>query len=87
MRRSRERRRAARPGVRAIPEQQQMRIAKPANRHHYAALVEFVEAWNRFLDRPLSREVLRKIEQKEENLRPLYADLEHHLSALSKRLH
>jgi hypothetical protein len=64
-----------------------MWLAEPSTIRHYAALVEFVEIWNRFLDQSLPREVLQQIEHKEETLQPLYADLEHNLSTLSKRLH
>ena len=64
-----------------------MWLAEPSTLRHYAALVEFVEIWNRFLDQSLPREVLQQIEHKEETLQPLYADLEHHLSTLNKRPH
>jgi hypothetical protein len=64
-----------------------MWLAEPSTIRHYAALVEFVEIWNRFLDQSLPREVLQQIEHKEETLQPLYADLEHNLSTLSKRRH
>lgn len=64
-----------------------MWLAEPSTLGYYATLVEFVEIWNRFLDQSLPREVLQQIEHKEETLQPLYADLEHHLTRLSKRLH
>ena len=64
-----------------------MWLAEPSTRSHYAALVEFVETWNRLLAQSLPPELWNEIEHKEETLEPLYADLEHHLSELSKRLH
>ena len=63
-----------------------MWLAEPSTMRHYAALVEYVEIWNRFLDQSLPREVLQQIEHKEETLKPFYADLEQHFTALSKRL-
>ncbi len=62
-------------------------LAEPSTMGFYATFVEFVEIWNRFLDQSLPREVLQQIEHKEGTLQPLYADLEHHLTRLSKRLH
>ncbi len=63
-----------------------MWLAEPSTQRHYAALVEYVEIWNRFLDQSLPREVLQQIEHKEEALKPFYADLEQHFTSLSKRL-
>jgi hypothetical protein len=63
-----------------------MWLAEVSTVRHYPALVEFVEVWNRFLDKSLPREVIDQIEHKEENLKPFYDDLQKHFTELSQRL-
>jgi hypothetical protein len=63
-----------------------MWLAEASTMRHYPALVEFVEVWNRFLDKSLPREVIDQIEHKEENLKPFYDDLQTHFTKLSQRL-
>lgn len=63
-----------------------MWLAEVSTVGHYPALVEFVEVWNRFLDKSLPREVIDHIEHKEEKLKPFYDDLQKHFTELSQRL-
>jgi len=65
---------------------EKMWLAEPSTIAEYSALVEFVELWNRFLDKSLPGELVDKIGHKEEHLAPFYADLEKHFAQLSKRL-
>jgi hypothetical protein len=61
-------------------------LAEEATRQHYAALVEYVEIWNRFMKETLPAEVLHRLEHSEQRLHPLYADLEQQLGTLRSRL-
>ena len=61
-------------------------LAEPSTVSHYAALIEYVEMWNRFLDGSLPKEVLDKVEHKEERLKPLYADLKEQFERLRREL-
>ena len=49
-----------------------MAYAEESTITHYAAFVEFVEIWNRFEAKSLSREVAEKLNHAEKNLYPLY---------------
>jgi hypothetical protein len=65
---------------------EKMWLAEKSTRLHYPKLVEFVEIWNRGLDKTLAREVIDKLEHSEGSLRPLYEDLEFHLECLRTQL-
>jgi hypothetical protein len=54
---------------------QYMWLAEPSTLGHFAALVKFVELWNRFLATSLPHEMLEKIDHSEKELEPLYQDL------------
>jgi len=65
---------------------EQIGLAEESTLTHYPALVEFVEIWNRFVKKSLPRDVLDKIEHKEETLTAFYADLRKQFDRLRKRL-
>ena len=51
-------------------------LAESATQGHYHALVEFVEGWNRWVEKALPPEVLKRLEHSEDNLAPFYAHIE-----------
>jgi hypothetical protein len=55
---------------------EKMWLAEPETRSHFAALVEFVDVWDKILREALPREIAPAIGHTEENLKPLYANLE-----------
>jgi hypothetical protein len=63
-----------------------MAYAEESTIEHYAAFVEFVEIWNRFLANSLPREVAEKLSHAEKNLYPLYDDIEENAKRLSGKL-
>lgn len=63
-----------------------MGYAEESTISHYAAFVEFVEIWNRFLQGSLPREVANKLSQAESNLYPLYDDIETTAKRLSEKM-
>lgn len=50
-------------------------LAEPGTRQYLAALVKFVEGWDRFLSRTHSAEVLNRIDVKEDDLIPFYGHI------------
>jgi len=61
-------------------------LAAEATRSHYGRLVEYVEIWNRSLDKSLPSGVLERLGHSEESLQGLYDDLAIHLARLRERL-
>jgi hypothetical protein len=59
-------------------------LAEPSTRAYYAALVEFVDVWDRFLTRTLPQGVVRRLNQQEPTA--LYEDLERQLDRLRTEL-
>lgn len=51
-------------------------LADPETRQYYTLLVEFVEIWNRWMENSLPREVLLRLNHREEKLQPLYQNLQ-----------
>ena len=63
-----------------------LHLAEASTRAHLPALVEFIERWNRVSKHTLPGEVVEKIGASEENLMPLYLDLEQHFRRLQAAL-
>jgi hypothetical protein len=63
-----------------------MSQAEPSTQKHFAALVEYVEMWNRYFQNSLPATVLKEIQHKEETLFPLYDDIEANVERLRKEL-
>lgn len=61
-------------------------LAEPSTRAHFSALVEFIGLWERFLTDNLPHEVASRIGADEENLKPLYADLNENFARLQAAL-
>lgn len=61
-------------------------LANESTRAHYKALTRFVELWRRWKAGSLPIEVLLLTEHSEENLYPLYADIESTLAALREEM-
>jgi hypothetical protein len=61
-------------------------LAEASTRGHYATLVEYVEIWNRFLEKSLPSGVLERLGHSEESLYPLYEDAAANLARLRERL-
>jgi hypothetical protein len=57
-------------------------LAFPSTREHYPTLLNYVELWQRALDRSLPGEVIVALNVREEPLKPFYADLEAQFSRL-----
>lgn len=51
-------------------------LAQPETRWHFAELVEYVELWDRWLAKTIPADVMRKIKVSESQLHPLYQNLE-----------
>lgn len=61
-------------------------LAESSTREHLPALIEFVELWERFLDKSFPTEVFAKLDVTEENLNPLYDDIENKFLEMRQRL-
>jgi len=61
-------------------------LAEDSTRSHYGKLVEYIEVWNRFMERTLPPEVSFSLEHREEWLHPFYTDLEEQLASLRSKL-
>jgi hypothetical protein len=55
---------------------EKMWLGEPETRTHFAALVEFVDVWDKILDDRLPVSIAPAIGHTEENLRPFYRHLE-----------
>lgn len=51
-------------------------LAEKETRDHFGPLLEYVDIWDRWLDRSIPHEVVQELEHGEEALKSLYADLE-----------
>ena len=51
-------------------------LAEQETRPYYGGLVEFVEVWNRWIDKALPAEVLKRLEHSEDKLAPFYEHIE-----------
>jgi hypothetical protein len=63
-----------------------MWLAEPSTLKHFAALVEYVEIWNRFFAQTLPHEVLEEVDHREDKLTPFYEDLEKQENTLREEL-
>lgn len=63
-----------------------MWLAEKSTLTHYAALTEFVEIWNRFLEGSLPLEILKSVDHSESALFALYTDLQNNFDRLSDEL-
>jgi hypothetical protein len=63
-----------------------MHLAEFSTIQHFPALLEFVEIWNRWLDRSLPVEVLGQLNHSEEKLFPFYQDLADNFARLQGML-
>lgn len=61
-------------------------LAEPETRTHYADLLEFVEVWNRWIDKALPPGVLKRLEHSEDNLAPFYEHIEQMQNAIRQKL-
>jgi len=63
-----------------------MWLAEMSTRHYYRELVEFVELWERWLNRTLPAEVVKRIGHDESRLHPLYENVSDRLETIRTRL-
>ena len=63
-----------------------MWLAEPSTREYFRKLLEFVDMWDRWLDKSMPVEVLEKLRHTEETLHPFYEHLEQTHSSLRKKL-
>lgn len=61
-------------------------LAEPETRAFYGDLVEFVEVWNRWIDKALPVEVLKRLEHGEDRLVPFYEHVEQTHNAIRQKL-
>jgi hypothetical protein len=63
-----------------------MWLAEPSTLTHYGTLVEYVEVWNRSLDKTLPTDVAFEIDHDEKKLYPFYEDLKSQFERLQAEL-
>ena len=63
-----------------------MSLAESATRRYFGALVEFVEIWDRWLDKTIPKEAIKLLGHSEDKLKPFYQDLADHMESLSSKL-
>jgi hypothetical protein len=63
-----------------------MHLAEFSTLQHFAVLLEFVEIWNRWLDKSLPGEVLTQLNHSEEKLYPFYEDLGNNFARMQQAL-
>lgn len=61
-------------------------LAEQETREYYGGLVEFVEVWNRWNDKALPTEVLKRLEHSEGNLAQFYEHIERTHDVIRKKL-
>ena len=61
-------------------------LAEQETRAYYGGLVEFVEVWNRWIDKALPAEVLERLEHSEDKLAPFYEHIERVHDAIRQKL-
>ena len=60
----------------AIMFREKLWLAEPETTAYYQRLIDFVELWERWLDKSISPEILEKVNIEEESLFPLYEELQ-----------
>ena len=63
-----------------------MHFAEFSTVQHFAARLEFVEIWNRWLDKSLPAEVLAQLNHSEEKVYPFYEDLANNFARMQEAL-
>jgi hypothetical protein len=63
-----------------------MALSEPSTQKHYPLLVEYVEIWNRFLQKAIPNTVVPELRHEEKKLYPLYEDIEEQVTRLRKEL-
>ena len=63
-----------------------MSLSETSTRQHFGALVEFVEIWDRWLNKTIPKEAIQLLGHSEDKLKPFYQDLSDHIESLSKEL-
>lgn len=61
-------------------------LAEPETRAFYGDLLEFAEVWNRWIDKALPVEVLKRLEHGEDNLISFYEHIEQTHNAIRQKL-
>jgi hypothetical protein len=61
-------------------------LAEPETRSFYAEVVEFVEIWNRWVQKALPVEVFKRLQHTEERLAPFYEHIENKHDAIRAKL-
>ncbi|WP_079419678.1 hypothetical protein [Thiomonas intermedia] len=61
-------------------------LAEPETRAFYGDLLEFVEVWNRWIDKALPVEVLKRLEHGEDKLGPFYEHVEQTHNVIRQKL-
>lgn len=61
-------------------------LAEPETRSFYGDLIEFVEIWNRWIDKALPVEVLKRLDHGEDNLAAFYEHVEQFHDAIRLKL-
>lgn len=61
-------------------------LAERRTREYFRSLLEFVDIWDRWLDKSIPREVLKDLEHSEKTLNPLYDDLKETYNELRAKL-
>lgn len=61
-------------------------LAEPETRSHYASLIEFVELWDRWLAKAIPAEVIERLEHSEEKLHGFYQHLQQKHEELRQKL-
>jgi len=66
--------------------QEKLHLAEPSTQKHLPELIRFVEIDERWVAKSLPREVVPRLNQSEERLKPFYEDLEANFAKLQKSL-
>ena len=61
-------------------------LAEPETRAFYGELLEFVEVWNRWIDKALPAEVMKRLDHGENKLIPFYEHIEKTHDAIRQKL-
>jgi hypothetical protein len=61
-------------------------LSEKTTADHFPYLLEFVDIWDRWLDRSIPREVIEELDHDEKKLEALYSDLEETHTALRTKL-
>jgi len=63
-----------------------MSLATTVTRKYFGTLVEFVEIWDRWLNKTIPKEAIKWLGHSEDKLKPFYKDLANHMESLSSEL-